>query len=67
MKKKYLVELVIAIALAVIEGIVILVKYPEALNAQSIDVYYTALFAIFINIYIIYGVILIILNSNWRK
>jgi hypothetical protein len=67
MKKKYLVELIIAILLVLSEIVLIIVKYPEALRAQSIDVYMTALFSIYINIFAVYGVILIILNGNWRK
>jgi hypothetical protein len=67
MKKKYLVELIIAILLVLSEIVLIIVKYPEALRAQSIDVYMTALFSIYINIFAIYGVVLIILNGNWRK
>jgi hypothetical protein len=67
MKKKYVVELILAILLFVVEMIVILVMYPEALNAQSTDVYMTAILAIFTNIEVIYGVILIIINGNWRK
>ena len=67
MKKKYLTELIIAILLLVIEIIVVSVMYSDAKNAQSTDVYMTALIAIFINIDVIYGIILIIFNGNWRK
>jgi heme/copper-type cytochrome/quinol oxidase subunit 4 len=67
MKKKYLVELIIAILLVVIELIVILVMYPEALTAQNTDVSMTALLAIFINVDILYGIIIIIFNGDWRK
>jgi hypothetical protein len=67
MKKKYLVELIIAILLVISEIVLIIVKYPEAMRADYIDVYMTALFSVYINIFAIYGVILIILNGNWRK
>lgn len=67
MKKKYLVELIIAILLVVIELIVILVMYPEALTAQNTDASMTALLAIFINVDILYGIIIIIFNGDWRK
>jgi hypothetical protein len=67
MKKKYLVELVIAILLLLIEVIVVLVMYSEALNASNTDVYITAIIALFTNIEVIYGIILIIFNGNWRK
>lgn len=67
MKKKYIAELIIAILLLVIEIIVVSVMYSDAKSAQSTDVYITALIAIFINIDVIYGIILIIFNGNWRK
>jgi hypothetical protein len=67
MKKKYVVELMIAILLLLIEMIVIAVMYPEALSASNTDVYMTAIIALFTNIEVIYGVILIIINGDWRK
>lgn len=67
MKKKYLVELIITILLAVAEIIVVLVTYPEALKAENTDVFMTAIVALFINIDVLYGIILIIFNGNWRK
>jgi hypothetical protein len=67
MKNKYLVELIIALLILVIEIVVVTIMYPEALSAQNPDVYMTALVALFTNIFVVYGVIVIILNSNWRK
>jgi heme/copper-type cytochrome/quinol oxidase subunit 4 len=67
MKKKYLIELIIAILILVVELIFFMVMYPEAQNAQIPDVYMTAIFTLFTNIFVVYGVILIILNSNWRE
>jgi hypothetical protein len=67
MKRKYLIELIIAIAILVVEGIFILVNYPAALNAQNTDVYITAILALFINIFVVYGIALIIINGDWRK
>lgn len=67
MKKKYLVELIITILLTVAEIIVVLVTYPEALKAENTDVFMTAIVALFINIDVLYGIILIIFNGNWRK
>jgi hypothetical protein len=67
MKKKYLVELMIAILLLLIEIIVVAVMYPEALSASNTDVYMTAIIALFTNIEVFYGILLIIFNSNWHK
>ena len=65
MKKRVLVESIIAALLVVIEVVVVLVCRfsDDALNAASMDVYMTSVIAIFINIDVIYAIVLIIANS----
>jgi hypothetical protein len=67
MKKKYLIEIIIAILLIFIETIAIVVMYSEALSASNTDVYMTAIIALFTNIEVFYGILLIIINGDWRK
>ena len=65
MKKRALVELIIAVLLVVIEVVVVLICRfsDDALNAASMDVYMTSVIAIFINIDVIYAIALIIVNQ----
>jgi len=67
MKKKFIVELILAIILVVTEVIVVAVMYPEAKSASSIDAYISSLLALFINIDVLYGIFIMILNYDWHK
>ncbi len=65
MKKRALIELIIAALLVVIEVVVVLICRfsDDALNAPSMDVYMTSVIAIFINIDVVYAIVLIIVNQ----
>ena len=69
MKKRVLVESIIAALLVVIEVVVVLICRfsSDALNATSMDVYMTSVIAIFINIDVIYAIVLIIVNSHFNN
>lgn len=67
MKKKYLIEIILAVALVLVELIVILCSYSESLHAPNTDMFLTSIIAIFTNIEVLYGIGLVILNSDWRK
>ena len=67
MKKKYIIEIVIAALLVLAELIVILCTYSEALHAPNTDIFITSIIAIFTNIEVLYGIGLAIFNSAWRK
>ena len=64
MKKRMLLELIIAGLLLLAEVITIIACYPEARSAASPDLYLTSIVAIFINLDVFYGVILLIVNGN---
>ena len=67
MKKKYVLEIVIAVLIVLVELIVIFWSYSEALHAPNTDIFMTSIIAIFTNIEVLYGIGLVILNSDWRK
>ena len=68
MSKKALFEIIIAALLVIVEVVVILTcSSGEALNAANADAYMTSLLAVFINIDVLYLIVLQIINSNWGK
>ena len=67
MKKKYIIEIAIAGLLALAEIAVVLCFYSEAQRAQNPDLFLTAIIAVFTNVEVLYGIGLIVINSDWRK
>ena len=66
MNKRTLIEAIIGVLLLVVELIVVLVRIASPAYAlyTSLDSYLMYLLVIFTNIDVIYGVILLIVNSN---
>ena len=59
-----LLELIIAGILFLAEVVTLLVCYPEAQSATNPDMYLTSIVAIFINLDVLYGLVLLIVNGN---
>ena len=66
MKKKYIIEIVIA-AILVIANIIAAICYVCGDNVTNIDTEMTALMTLFIAIYAVFIIVLLIINGNWRK
>lgn len=59
-----LIELIIAGLLLFTEAITLGVCYSEAQSAANPDLYLTSIVAIFINLDVLYGLVLLIINGN---
>ncbi len=64
MKKRMLIESLLAALLLLAEVITIAVCYSEAASAKSPDLYLTSIVALFINLDVFYGIVLLIVNGN---
>ena len=56
----------IAILLVLAEIITFSICYPESLHSNNADLYLTAIIAFFINLDVIYAIILIIIHNHMR-
>ncbi|MDE7105879.1 MAG: hypothetical protein K2O22_01780 [Anaeroplasmataceae bacterium] len=66
MKKITKIEIGITILLVLAEIITFSICYPESLHSNNTDSYLTAIIAFFINLDVIYALILIIVHNHFR-
>ena len=66
MKKITKIEIGITVLLVLAEVITFSICYPESLHSNNPDSYLTAIIAFFINLDVIYALILIIVHNHFR-
>lgn len=67
MSKKTLIEAIIAALIFAVEVIMILVHFFDFESFVYVDQYFIYILAIFTNIEVVYGVIILIINTNKDK